>query len=222
MPFKNVNGMSDVDTGEIFIADRLNHTETLDAIKHELAHIVSGDSDHTDKWRRFADKLNVNDYCGCELSQYRKMCNIPNHIGGNIGSILGYQGLLTDYYLLQSYRKFSQRILGTDGRWEYDHSAKSIRLFPTPRGAFPVIVRYLPIVTDLPNVAMKDVIMRAFTARVKQAVGYARRKLSGLPGPDGGSINTDGEALVREGAEELEKIQSEIILLGEPLGPYAR
>src|SRR6185369_11516273 len=41
----------------------------------------------------------------------------------NIGNISGIQNLLTDYHLLQSYRKFSQRILGTEGQWEFSVSA---------------------------------------------------------------------------------------------------
>ena len=36
----------------------------------------------------------------------------------NIGNISGIQNILTDYHLLQAYRKFSQKVLGTEGHWE--------------------------------------------------------------------------------------------------------
>jgi hypothetical protein len=35
----------------------------------------------------------------------------------NIGNITGIQNVLTDYHLLQAYRKFSQKVLGTEGQW---------------------------------------------------------------------------------------------------------
>lgn len=135
----------------------------------------------------------------------------------NIGSVLGYQGLLTDYHLLQSYRKFSQRILATEGQWQFNPDTNTIRLFPVPRGSFPVVVRYLPIVTDFSSPQAREITYRAVLARVKEAVGHARRKLSGLPGPDGGSISTDGDALVTAGIEEYKQVQQDAINLGEPL-----
>ena len=36
----------------------------------------------------------------------------------NIGNISGIQNILVDYHLLASYRKFSQRVLGSEGHWE--------------------------------------------------------------------------------------------------------
>jgi hypothetical protein len=36
----------------------------------------------------------------------------------NIGNISGIQNILTDYHLLQAYRKFSQKVLATEGHWE--------------------------------------------------------------------------------------------------------
>ena len=64
----------------------------------------------------------------------------------NIGNISGVQNILTDYHLLQSYRKFSQRILGNEGTWEFKvergeansnagvgkNYGGTIKLFPVP------------------------------------------------------------------------------------------
>ena len=54
-------------------------------------------------------------------------------------------------------------------------------------------------------------------AETKVMVGMARRKLAGIPLPDGGNFQMDGEALVTEGKEEKTQILEKAINLGEPL-----
>jgi hypothetical protein len=138
----------------------------------------------------------------------------------NIGNVTGIQNLLVDYHLLQSYRKFSQRLLGNEGQWEFKVEQGTIRLFPVPKGAFPVIVEYLPTVNEFKSPSAREITYRAFLARMKEALGHARRKFGAIPSPDGGTITFDGEALVQEGKEEYEKACADAILLGEPMGPY--
>ncbi len=138
----------------------------------------------------------------------------------NIGNISGIQNLLTDYHLLQHYRKFSQRILGTEGQWEFKVTPGTngtIRLFPVPRGAFPVVVQYLPNVDEFRSPQAREATYRAFLAQMKIALGHARRRLGSIPSPDGGTINTDGSELVTEGREEYEKAVEFAISVGEPL-----
>ena len=134
----------------------------------------------------------------------------------NVGNITGIQNLLTDYHLLQAYRKFSQRVLGTDGSWEVTGDNK-IRLKPTPKGSFPVVVRYLPSVNDFQIPTHKEVCTRAIIAEAKIILGHTRRKIT-IPSPDGGSLTLDGDALVHEGKEEKEGIIELALSLGEPLG----
>jgi hypothetical protein len=124
---------------------------------------------------------------------------------------------LTDFHLLQSYRKFSQRILGNEGQWEFKVEANSIRLFPVPRGSFPVIVEFLPPPTEFKSPQAREVTYRAFLAQMKIALGHARRKFGNIPGPDGSAITFDGEQLVTEGREEYKEAVNDAILLGEPL-----
>ena len=149
----------------------------------------------------------------------------------NIGNISGIQNVLTDYHLLQSYRKFSQRILGNEGQWEFkvergDASSDNgvgknyggtIKLFPVPKGSFPVVVEYLPSVTTFRSPQAQDLTYRAFLAEMKIALGHARRKLNGIPGPDGGTITLDGSDLVTEGRDEKKEIVQEALNLGEPM-----
>lgn len=143
----------------------------------------------------------------------------------NIGNISGLQNILLDYHLLQAYRKFSHRILGTEGQWEFkvergDPNGKfggTIKLFPTPKGSFPVVVEYLPSVTSFRSPQARECTYRAFLAKMKIALGHSRRKLSGIPGPDGGSISLDGGDLVTEGRDEYDKIVEFALSVGEPL-----
>jgi len=148
----------------------------------------------------------------------------------NIGNISGVQNMLLDYHLLQAYRKFSQKILGTEGHWEVLNegtptgtgdslSAKDqlIRLYPTPKGSFPVLVLYYPVITHFRSPQARHVAYEMMLAEAKIMLGSSRRKISGMPTPDGGSISYDGAELVQEGQEMKEKLLEEAINLGEPM-----
>lgn len=137
----------------------------------------------------------------------------------NIGNVTGIQNLLTDYHLLQSYRRFSQRILGTEGHWEVIGD-NQIRLYPTPRGSFPVVVRYTPPVYRFRSPESKELAKRMLVAELKIMIGNARSKFGSIPGPDGGSINLNGDALRSEGQDEKAKVLEDAILLTEPLSVY--
>ena len=134
----------------------------------------------------------------------------------NIGNITGIQNLLLDYHLLQAYRKFSQRVLGTEGQWEFKGDNK-IRLIPTPRGSYPVVIEYIPIVNRFPNATSKEITKRMLVAEAKIILGNARSKFGNIPAPDGGSLALNGEQLRTEGQAEKEKALQDALLLGEPL-----
>jgi hypothetical protein len=55
---------------------------------------------------------------------------------------------------------------------------------------------------------------------MKMALGSARRKFSGIPAPDGGTITFDGESLYKEGSEEYKEVVEFAVNQGEPLGMY--
>ncbi len=148
----------------------------------------------------------------------------------NIGNISGIQNILLDYHLLAAYRKFSQRVLGTEGHWEVINETsvtttndslsanqQLIRLYPTPKGSFPVVVQYIPVVTSFRSPHARMLAYDMMYAEASVALGMARRKISGIPTPDGGSISYDGGDLVSAGEEKKKEIINEAILLGEPL-----
>jgi len=149
----------------------------------------------------------------------------------NIGQISGIQNMLTDYHLLQAYRKFSQKILGTEGHWEVinenniptpgdslNAKDQKIRLYPTPKGAFPVTVLYIPVVNAFRSPQARQLCYDMMLSEAKCALGAARRKISGLPTPDGGTISYDGDALMQEGIKMKEEILKQALELGEPYG----
>lgn len=135
----------------------------------------------------------------------------------NIGNVTGIQNLLVDYHLLQAYRKFSQRILSTEGQWEFGVESGTIRLFPVPKGSFPVVVRYLPTINEFKAPSSRKIFYDYILAQLKIALGHARRKLGNIPTPDGSSLQSDGDALIKEGEEGIKKTEQDAILLSEPL-----
>jgi hypothetical protein len=137
----------------------------------------------------------------------------------NIGNVSGLQNILLDYYLLQHYRKASQRFLGTEGQWEVKGNNK-IRLIPTPRGSFPVVVEYFPRIYQFRSTQAREICKRMMVAETKIMVGHARGKFSNIPAPGGGNMGLNGEALRTEGMQEKEKALQDAILLGEPLSVY--
>jgi hypothetical protein len=130
----------------------------------------------------------------------------------NIGNITGIQQILTDYHLLQSYRRFSQRILGNEGHWEVLGDNK-IRLYPTPKGAFPVVVLYIPAISTWRTPSNRLLAMDMVLAETMVILGHARKKFSGIPAPDGGTLTLDGDALVQAGTELREKVMADALLL---------
>jgi len=136
----------------------------------------------------------------------------------NIGNVTGIQNLLLDYHMLLSYRKFSQRILGTEGQWEVKGDNK-IRLFPTPRGSFPVVIEYIPVVNHFRSPWARELTKRALIAEAKIMIGNVRSKFGNIPAPGGGSLSLNGEQMRTEGQQEKEKTVQDAILHSEPLGP---
>lgn len=213
LPIVN-SGCVDLSNNSIFVSDSLRGHDVVNTIAHEIGHIVTGSHKHTSKWLRVCETL----YPPFSyLSDYGDV-NIGN-TAWNIGNITGIQQVLTDYVLLQSYRRFSQRVLGTEGHWEFIGDEK-IRLYPTPKGSYPVVVVYIPAITRFRSPQARLLANEMLVAEAKCIVGAARGKFSGIPAPDGGQMSLNGDALVQAGAEAKEKIVEKANLLAEPLSIY--
>lgn len=214
----NIEGAAFLDTNDIFISTYSRNM--YDTLVHELAHIYSGERDHSPKWYNTYTNLGGKDYDNIDL-------NVGNiDVAFNIGNITGMQNLLVDYHLLQAYRKFSQTVLGTIGHWEVinevdgDSSQQVIRLYPTPKGAFPVVVLYIPTINQFRSPQARQLAYDLMVAECKIMVGMARRKIAGMPTPEGSAIQYDGADMVQEGEKAKEDIIQKAINLGEPLGVW--
>lgn len=144
----------------------------------------------------------------------------------NIGQVSGVDQALTDYHLLQAYRKTASKILATEGHWEVINEGgegpgnQVIRLYPTPKGSFPVVVMYMPVVTHFRSPEAKLLLCDYITAKMKKCLGMVRRKVANMPSPTGGTLATDGAELIAEADKELEEITKRAIELGEPMHIY--
>lgn len=154
-----------------------------------------------------------------EFDKLKLRLGIPSFVTSNIGNITGIQNLLLDFHLLQAYRKFSSRILGTEGRFEVKGN-NLIRLIPVPKGVYPVFVEYFPCVTKWRTPAARELTRRLMIAEASIIIGNIRSKRA-LPLPEGGTTTFGGEQLVQRGYEERDKVFKEVLLLGEPPGIYA-
>jgi len=209
----SIDGACIIENNEIFISPLSN---IIDTLVHEISHLITKSHIHDKKW--------IETYKSIHPSHKDPVIYEIDHFGEfalNIGNITGIQQLLTDYHMLLSYRKFAQRVLGIEGEWEYKVDTNTIRLFPLPKGSFPVIIQYIPIVDNINSPQAQELLNRAIVAYTKIIVGHSRRKYGGLPSPDGGSINMDGAELVTSGEEA---IKTELIEFakknGEPLNIY--
>lgn len=234
LPFQKVQAFADVETGEIFVGESFILSKLENNIKHEFAHILSGDPDHGNEFLNSLEELGGSlDQKEDIFKKVRKRLGISPQIAANIGNISGIQNILTDYHLLQAYRKFSQKVLGTEGHWEVINEGNSnvegdslsakdqlIRLYPTPKGAFPVVVLYMPVVNHFRSPQARAITYEMMEAEAMMAVGMARRKVQGMPTPDGGSITYDGDQLVQQGTKMKEEIIDRAIKMGEPLSVF--
>lgn len=242
LPFRDVGAFADIESRQIFLAESSLPSLT-ESLCHELAHIVSADPDHGCDFRDQLDLFGGTQPPSDDLfKRLRRRLGIPTRMAANVGNITGVQNMLLDYHLLQAYRKFSQKVLSTEGHWEVineverqglggggpgssggqagtDLSAgqQLLRLYPTPKGVYPVVVLYYPIVTHFRSPQARKLANDMLLAETKCMLGYARRKIANMPGPTGGNLGMDGESLVTEGNEMKKELTKTAIEMGEPL-----
>lgn len=214
-PLTKVNAFTDVEGGVVYLSQyKYCAGQFSDIVADEIAHFISG-PDHDESWERAClDSYGKIPEHNKDFDRLRRRLGIPCNIAGNIGNITGIQQILTDYHLLQSYRRFSQRILGNEGHWEVLGNNK-IRLYPTPKGSFPVVCLYIPFIDTWRTPANKLLAMDMLLAETMIMLGNARGKFSGIPSPDGGSLSFDGTDLRQKGYELRDKIMQDAMLLSD-------
>lgn len=150
----------------------------------------------------------------------------------NSGIFGQFNTQILDIHLMRSYQKIASKILSRTGRWEVigevegnksddtlEAADQKIRLYPTPKGAFPVMVKYCPTINSFRRPESRMICYNFLVAEAKISLGHARRKVASFPGPDGAAINLDGDAMLKEGIEDRNKIMEEILHYTSPIPP---
>lgn len=116
---------------------------------------------------------------------------------------------LGEYYLLQASLKQMRKVLGQDGTWEILNN-RYLSLTPVPSFGETVIVEYNALDSGTIHPAYKNFIQRYALAVAKGVLGQVRSKYSMLPGPSG-ATKLNGELLLRQSEDELEKLEKQLM-----------
>lgn len=125
-------------------------------------------------------------------------------------------GLYSSYVQTLQYIETAKRVLGADLDWRQYN--RQLYFSPTPQYARRVIYMFKTSVfaiDQLPEID-HDLIKRRALAFAKADLGRVRSKYDSYNGAQG-SRNLDGDKLLDEAREEMEKLEEDIIQLGMPM-----
>lgn len=126
-------------------------------------------------------------------------------------------GLYSSFTQSLQYIATAKRILGIDFDFAFDDVTHVLRVFPNPKTSGPATYTY-----NARNFALTalrerdhDLVKRYALATAKEIVGRVRSKRQALGAQ--GAVTLDGESLVKESQEDIEKLGEEILLQSDPL-----
>jgi hypothetical protein len=129
--------------------------------------------------------------------------------GGLIDPIQPIWGRMGEWSLYKMYERMYSRISSNLGGWEWVSGFRHIKLYPTPFATQKVIVHYLQKQKDWNEVT--EAMQMGALAYGKIMLGRIRSKFEQIPGPGGGG-GLDGNTLLQEGREDLEKWRENLII----------
>lgn len=127
-------------------------------------------------------------------------------------------GLYSNYTQTLSYVEQAKRVLGAEMEWRQED--RVLLIFPATKNQGKIRVEYKShsFTLEQLNERDHDLVKRYALALAKRDLGIVRRKwVSGFPGAQGAS-QLDGQMLVQEADQEIEKLDEEISQSGFPLG----
>lgn len=125
-------------------------------------------------------------------------------------------GLYSTFTQTLQFVEMAKRILGADAMWLQE--GRKLWLFPTPRSAGRIGLDYTSRVFATESLSERDhdMLKRYALALAKTDLGHIRRKYSNFPGAQG-PVELDGQSLLDEAKDEIEKLNEEIALSGYPM-----
>lgn len=126
----------------------------------------------------------------------------------------GTYSTMVDYTLWNLYNEQYLRTIGREGQWEI--IGNDLYLNPAPaQGVKAGMIISSMLLDD--DVRRDEWIKEWALTEAKLALGAARAKYSGLPGPQGGDITLDGERLITEAREDQERLLERLNEYMEPI-----
>lgn len=126
-------------------------------------------------------------------------------------------GLYSSYVQVLQYVEQAKRILSAEHDWE--QRGRSLFIAPRPRQAMKLIIEFRSSVFNVEELPPYDYLMlRDYAlALTKRDLGNIRSTYASWPGAQG-DVQFNGEALLAQASEELEKLEEKIIASGGPMG----
>lgn len=160
----------------------------------------------------------VNPYAFIDVDQlpvaYQSITGVPG------GSFYG-----TFMQIIQ-HAETARRVMGSEPTWRYERDTNTLLIFPRNQRTGSAIVRYISnSMTDTTeddefckkiSVRDRDIILKYARAKAKEMLGRIRGKYSEWPAAGGGR-SLDGDALIGEARDEMERLNEEVIGLSDPV-----
>lgn len=127
-------------------------------------------------------------------------------------------GLYSSYTQSLQYIETAKRILGIELDWQYDPSKRELYVFPCPKTQGLAVYQYKSRSFTLAQLGEldHDLVKRYALAVSKEILGRVRSKREMLGAT--GAVTLDGEKLLEESREDIERLNEEIQASGIPMG----
>lgn len=127
---------------------------------------------------------------------------------------------LVSWYAVKEWLELREKLLVTRPSIHFDFRTQYMRLIPEPRH------KYFGVVACYVELPVKDLVKELWVykyalALTKLQVGRTRSKFSNVPLIGGGTVNSNGDALLREGKEEKDELEKQMYEGAPGLGDAA-
>jgi len=127
---------------------------------------------------------------------------------------------LVSWYAVKEWLELREKLLVTKPSIHWDFRTQYMRLIPEPRN------KYYGVIACYVELPVKDLVKELWVykyalALTKLQVGRTRSKFSNVPLIGGGTVNSNGDALLREGKEEKDELEKQMYEGAPGLGDAA-